>query len=65
MTRTRWWASSRTQSFEDWAGLGERASERDPQVVATKGMTEEEELNYVYDQLMKEINDGDDSSAKR
>jgi hypothetical protein len=55
MRRTQQWASSRAQSFDEWIGLDNRESKTHPEVVATKGMTEEEELNYVYDRLMKEI----------
>ena len=55
LTLTRQWASSRANSFDDWLGFDERGSKTDPDVIATKGMTEEEEINYVYDRLMKEI----------
>lgn len=64
MSTTREWASSRTQSFEDWMGMDDRESKTHPEVVATKNMTEEEEVNYVYDRLMKEIESGSDSDKK-
>ncbi len=64
MARTQQWASSRTQSFEDWIGLDHRESKTHPEVVATKNMTEEEEINYVYDRLMKEIESDVDTTEK-
>jgi hypothetical protein len=65
MSSTRGWASTRTESFEDWMGMDDRESKTHPEVVATRNMTEEEEVNYVYDRLMKEIEtEVDDSSRK-
>jgi hypothetical protein len=61
MTRTQHWASSRAQSFDEWIGLDNRESKTHPEVLATKNMTEEGELNYVYDRLMKEIQPEDTS----
>lgn len=61
MSRTQQWASSRAQSFDEWVGLDNRESKTHPEVLATKNMTEEEELNYVYDRLMKEIQQEDSS----
>lgn len=62
--RTRRWASSRSRSFEDWLGLEERESKTHPEVVAAKGMTEDEELQFVYDRLMKEIETDEDSTKR-
>lgn len=64
---TRQWASSRRESFEEWFGMEDRESKTHPDVVATKSMTEEEELNYVYDKLMKEVesNNKDASPSSR
>jgi hypothetical protein len=44
--------------------LDERESKTHPEVVATRNMTEEEEVNYVYDRLMKEIETEEDSRGK-
>lgn len=63
MRRTRRWASGKTESLEDWMGVQDRESKSHPEVVATKDMTEEEELNYVYNRLVKEIEE--DKSTKK
>jgi hypothetical protein len=67
MESTRRWASSRTQAFDEWIGYDDRESKTHPDVVATKNMTEEEEMNYVYDRLMREVEPGNEhqeSNAK-
>jgi hypothetical protein len=48
------WASGLRQSFEDWIGFEDRASNTHPEVLATKHMSEDEVLNYVYDNYVKE-----------
>lgn len=55
MDKTRRWASRQAQSFDDLMGLDDRESKTHPDVLATKGMTEEQEINYVYDKLMREV----------
>lgn len=64
MTRTQRWASSRAKSFDEWIGLDQRESKTHPEVLATKHMTEQEELDYVYSRMMKEIETEDDSGGK-
>ena len=64
MSSTQQWASKQMQSFEDWMGMDDRASKTHPDVIATRNMTEEEEVNYIYDRLMKEIESEADSENK-
>jgi len=58
MDRTHRWASKQTESFDDWVGFDTRESKTHPEVLATKNMTEEQEINYVYERLMREIQTG-------
>eukprot|EP00980_Cylindrotheca_fusiformis_P005251 scaffold1120_cov127-Cylindrotheca_fusiformis.AAC.13 len=51
---TKRWASSYRQSFEDWLAIEDRPSKTHPEVVATKHMSEEQELNYIYEKYIKE-----------
>ena len=53
---TRVWASSRRQAFDDWLGIENRPSETHPDIERIKNMTEEEEIQYVYDQVMEDVN---------
>ena len=54
VTDTRAWASQNRQSFEDWLGIEDRPSITDPEAIATKNMTEEEEMNYIYERHLKD-----------
>ena len=67
MDQTHRWASRQAQSFDEWVGFDKRESKTHPEVMATKNMTEEQEINYVYERLMREIepgNGGIDSDRK-
>lgn len=54
LDRTKIWASSYRQSFENWLGMEDRPSKTHPEVVATRHMTEDEEMNYLYEKYIKE-----------
>ena len=51
---TRGWASQNRKSFEDWLGMEDIPSKTDPEAIATKNMTEEEEMNYIYETHLKD-----------
>jgi hypothetical protein len=53
MERTTIWASAWRQSFEDFMSI-DKPSKNHPEVVATKHMTEDEEMNYIYEKYIKE-----------
>jgi hypothetical protein len=43
------------QSFQGWLNMeADRPSRNHPEVVATRHMTEDEELNYIYEKYIKE-----------
>lgn len=54
VTDTRAWASQNRQFFEDWLGIEDRPSKTDPEAIATRNMTEEEEMNYIYERHLKD-----------
>jgi hypothetical protein len=54
MSDTRIWASSQRASFEKWLNMEDRPSNTHPEVLAMKHMTEEQEMNYIYEQYIKE-----------
>lgn len=54
MDKTRIWASHSYRSFESWLNMEDRPSKTHPEVIATKHMNEEEELNYIYEKYIKE-----------
>jgi hypothetical protein len=54
LSHTRIWASYYRESFEKWLAMEDRPSKTHPEVVATKHMTEEQEMNYIYENYIKE-----------
>lgn len=57
LNRTSIWATSWRESFEGFLGMEDRPSKTHPEVIATKHMNEEEELNYLYENYIKEPED--------
>jgi hypothetical protein len=55
MDRTHRWTSRQTRAFDEWIGFDSRESKTHPEVLAVKNMTEDQEINYVYERLMREI----------
>ncbi|CAJ1942894.1 unnamed protein product [Cylindrotheca closterium] len=62
---TRAWGEQNRQSFEDWLGIENRPSKTDPEAIATKNMTEEEELNYIYERHLKDAERIPDNSFQK
>ena len=62
---TRRWASSKRESLEDWLDMEDRASKTHPDVLATKNMTEDEEIDFVYNQVMTEVESGNGQTRKK
>jgi hypothetical protein len=54
LDRTTIWATSWRQGFENWLGNEDRPSKIHPEVVAMRAMSEEEEMNYLYETYLKE-----------
>lgn len=54
---TRRWSSHYRASFESWLNMEDRPSTTHPEVVATKHMSEEQQLNYIYENYIKEPED--------
>jgi hypothetical protein len=63
LTRTRIWASTSYTSFESWLNMEDRPSKTHPEVLATKHMNEEQELNYIYEKYIKEEEEDDTLNA--
>lgn len=63
MERTTIWASAWRQSFEDFMSI-DQPSKNHPEVVATKHMTEDEEMNYIYEMYIKEPEGTEASSGE-
>lgn len=63
VTDTREWGSRNRQSFEDWLGIEDIPSKTDPEAIATKGMTEEEEMNYIYERHLKDAEKTPDDNS--
>ncbi|KAL3945550.1 MAG: hypothetical protein SGBAC_000374 [Bacillariaceae sp.] len=61
---TRAWGSRNRQSFEDWLGIEDIPSKTDPEAIATKNMTEEEEMNYIYERHLKDAERSPDSKSQ-
>jgi hypothetical protein len=53
-SHARIWAPYYRESFEKWLNMEDRPSKTHPEVVATKHMTEEQEMNYIYENYIKE-----------
>ena len=62
---TKQWSSSWRQSFEYWLGMYDRQSKTHPEVVATRHMTEDEELQYLYDKYIHEDDNNDDDKENK
>lgn len=62
---TRAWGTQNRQSFEDWLGIEDRASKTDPEAIATKNMTEDEEMNYIYERHLKDAQRSPDNVSQQ
>jgi hypothetical protein len=63
MERTTIWASAWRQGFEDFMSI-DKASKNHPEVIATKHMTEDEEMSYIYEKYIKEPEETESSGEK-
>jgi len=57
LDRLRIGATSAREGFEKWLDLKDRPSTTHPEVLATRHMTEEEEMDYIYENYIKEPED--------
>jgi hypothetical protein len=62
ITTTTRWASSWREGFENWLAMEDRPSKTHPEVIATKHMDEDEEMNYLYENYIREPEEKPDTT---